>query len=131
MHIGGRAALAAAQRRAGRAVRKPAFGVAIITPFILAGAVGASAPTPVRESAVTPLASVQSSGNRSGASVVAVTKTPTAFHVAASTRASMNSREYVFGGIGNGPIAAPANGRRGWGRCGGCVGGRGPCGSWC
>jgi membrane-bound lytic murein transglycosylase B len=66
-------------------VRKPAFGVAIITPFILAGAVGASAPTPVRESAVTPLASVQSSGNRTGASVVAVTKTPTAFHIAAST----------------------------------------------
>jgi len=70
-------------------VRKPAFGVAIITPLILAGAVGASAPTPlaeVRDSAVTPLASVQSSsGNRNGASVVAVTKTPTAFHIAATT----------------------------------------------
>jgi len=85
VHIGGRAALEAAQRRAGRAVRKPAFGVAIITPFILAGAVGASAPTPVRDAAVTPLASVQSSGTRTGASVVAVTKTPTAFHIAAST----------------------------------------------
>ena len=89
MHIGGRAALEAARRRAGRAVRKPAFGVAILAPLILAGAVGASAPTPlaeVRDSAVTPLASVQSSaGNRNGASVVAVTKTPTAFHIAAAT----------------------------------------------
>ena len=89
MHIGGRAALEAARRRAGRAVRKPAFGVAIITPLILAGAVGASAPSPiapVRDSAVTPLAAVEPSpGSRSGASVVAVTKTPTAFHIAAAT----------------------------------------------
>ena len=93
MHIGGRAALEAAQRRVGRAVRKPAFGVAIITPLILAGAVGASAPTPlapVRDSAVTPLAAVQPSpGNRNGASVVAVTKTPTAFHIAAATVSAM------------------------------------------
>ena len=89
MHIGGRAALEAARRRAERAVRKPAFGVAIITPLILAGAVGASAPSPValiRDSAVTPLAAVESSpGSRSGASVVAVTKTPSAFHIAAAT----------------------------------------------
>lgn len=89
MHIGGRAALEAALRQAGPAVRKPAFGVAILAPLILAGAVGASAPSPVppiRDSAVTPLAAVQSSsGGRTGASVVAVTKTPTAFHIAAAT----------------------------------------------
>ena len=89
MHIGGGAALEAARRRAGRAIRKPAFGVAIITPLILAGAVGASAPStvaPIRDSAVTPLAAVEPSpGNRSGASVVAVTKTPTPFHIAAAT----------------------------------------------
>ena len=89
MHIGGRAALEAARRRAGRAVRKPAFGVVILTPLILAGAVGASAQpplAPLRDSAVTPLASVaSSSGGRSGASVVAVTKTPTPFHIAAAT----------------------------------------------
>ncbi len=89
MHIGGRAALEAARRRAGRAVRTPAFGVAIITPLILAGAVGASAPSPVapiRDSAVTPLAAVEPSpDSRSGASVVAVTKTPSAFHIAAAT----------------------------------------------
>ena len=88
MHIGGRAALEAARRRAGRAVSRPAFGVAIITPIILAGAVGASSSpvSPFRDSAVTPLAAVElSPGSRSGASVVAVTKTPTAFHVAAAT----------------------------------------------
>jgi membrane-bound lytic murein transglycosylase B len=70
-------------------MRKPAFGVAIISPLILAGAVGASAPSavaPIRDSAVTPLAAVESSsGNRSGVSVVAVTKTPTAFHIAAGS----------------------------------------------
>ena len=89
MHIGGRAALEAARRRAGRAVRKPAFGVVIITPLILAGAVGASAPStiaPLRDSAVTPLAAVESSSvDRSGPSVVAVTKAPSAFHIAAAT----------------------------------------------
>ena len=89
MHIGGRASLEAARRRAGRAVRKPAFGVVIITPLILAGAVGASAPStvaPLRDSAVTPLAAVESSSvDRSGPSVVAVTKAPSAFHIAAAT----------------------------------------------
>jgi membrane-bound lytic murein transglycosylase B len=89
VHIGGRAALEAARRRAGRAVRKPAFGVVVISPLILAGAVGASSQSPVapvRDSAVTPLAAVElSPGSRSGASVVAVTKTPTPFHIAAAT----------------------------------------------
>jgi membrane-bound lytic murein transglycosylase B len=89
VHIGGGAALEAARRRAGRAVRAPAFGVVVITPIILAGAVGASAPSPgasVRNSPVTPLAAVEPSpGERSGASVVAVTKSPTAFHIAAAT----------------------------------------------
>ena len=88
MHIGGRAALEAARRRAGQAVRTPAFGVAIITPLVLAGAVGASAPSPVapfRDSAVTPLAAVEASPGSRGASVVAVTKAPSAFHIAAAT----------------------------------------------
>ena len=70
-------------------MRKPAFGVAILTPLILAGAVGASGPShqaPMRDSAVTPLAAVEPSpGSRSGASVVAVTKTPPPFHIAAAT----------------------------------------------
>lgn len=89
MDIRGGAALEAARRRVGQAIRKPAFGVAIIAPLILAGSVGASAPStvsPIRDSAVMPLAAVESSsGNRSGASVVAVTKTPTPFHIAAAT----------------------------------------------
>ncbi|HJT96432.1 MAG TPA: lytic murein transglycosylase, partial [Mycobacterium sp.] len=88
MRIGGRSALEAARSRAGRATRTPAFGIAVITPLILAGAVGASAPSPnapVRNSAVTPLAAVESSPDaREGASVVAVTKTPTAFQFAAA-----------------------------------------------
>jgi len=70
-------------------VSKPAFGVAVISPLILAGAVGASSSSPVapiRDSAVTPLAAVEPSpGSRSGPTVVAVTKTPTAFHIAAAT----------------------------------------------
>jgi membrane-bound lytic murein transglycosylase B len=89
VHIGGGAALEAARRRAGRAVRAPAFGVAVITPIILAGAVGASAPSPgapIRNSPVAPLAAVEPSPDgRSGASVVAVTKTPTPFNIAATT----------------------------------------------
>ncbi|MGD9620252.1 MAG: lytic transglycosylase domain-containing protein [Mycolicibacterium sp.] len=62
----------------------PAFGVAaVLTPLVLAGAVGASAPTikPASDSAVLPLAAVQSSpADGSGASVVAIAKTPTPFH---------------------------------------------------
>ena len=46
MDIGGGAALEAVRRHAGRAMRTPAFGVAVIAPLILVGAVGASAPSP-------------------------------------------------------------------------------------
>lgn len=67
----------------------PALGAVVITPLILVGAASASAPAlvaPVRDSAVTPMAAVEPSpGTRSGASVVAVTKAPTAFHIAAAT----------------------------------------------
>jgi membrane-bound lytic murein transglycosylase B len=89
VHIGGRAVLEAARCRAGRLARKPALGAAVIAPLILAGVASASAPSqgaPIRDSAVTPLAAVEPSpGGRTGASVVAVTKTPTAFHIAATT----------------------------------------------
>jgi membrane-bound lytic murein transglycosylase B len=65
-------------------------GVAIIAPIILASGVGASAPsTRTSDAAVTPLAAVESSpGARSGASVVALTKTPSALHIAATTAIS-------------------------------------------
>ncbi len=88
MHIGGGAALEAVRRGATRVMRTPAFGVAAITPIVFAGAVGAAPPsaTPVRDAAVTPLAAVAPSPiNPDGASVVAVTKTPTAFHIASTT----------------------------------------------
>ena len=69
-------------------MRTPALGVAVIAPLILVGAVGASAPSPsalVSEAAVTPLAAVEPPpGQRSGAAVVAITRTPTAFHIAAA-----------------------------------------------
>jgi membrane-bound lytic murein transglycosylase B len=68
-----------------------ASGLAVIAPIILVGAVGASVQpsTPVRDSAVTPLAAVESSSaNRSGASVVAVSKAPAEFHIAASSASS-------------------------------------------
>ena len=69
-------------------MRTPAFGVVVIAPLILAGAVGASSPSPsaqVRDPAVTPLAAVEPPpGQRSGAAVVAVTKTPTPFNIAAA-----------------------------------------------
>lgn len=65
----------------------PAFGVAaVLTPLVLAGAVGASAPSahsPTRDTAVMPMAAVASSS--SGVSVVAVAKTPTPMRIAAAT----------------------------------------------
>ncbi|WP_422745584.1 lytic transglycosylase domain-containing protein [Mycobacterium sp. WMMD1722] len=86
MRVGGKAAVTAARRRAGQVLRTPAAtGIAVIAPLVLAGAVGAAAPTPVRDSAVTPLAAVAPSvPSDTGASVVAVTKNPGDFHIAAS-----------------------------------------------
>ena len=71
----------------------PAVGVAaVLTPLVLAGAVGASAPSTVtatRDSAVMPLAAVERTpGDESGVSVVAVTKTPTPVRIAASAASS-------------------------------------------
>lgn len=75
--------------RVGRMVRTPVFGIAMLTPIVLAGAVGAA---PGRQSApvygadVTPLAAVSSSQqDTSGVTVVALTKQPTNFRVAAAT----------------------------------------------
>ncbi|PRC45400.1 lytic transglycosylase, partial [Mycobacterium sp. ITM-2017-0098] len=79
----------AARRRAGQFVRTPALGVAaVLTPLVLAGAVGASAPSthaPTRDAAVMPLAAVGPSPNQeSGPSVVAVARTPAPFRTVAS-----------------------------------------------
>jgi membrane-bound lytic murein transglycosylase B len=102
VEIRGGAALKAVRRQAGRVMRIPSsrvqtlfsgprmragVGVAIIAPIVLASGVGASAPsTRTSDAAVTPLAAVETSpGARSGASVVAVTKTPSPFHIAVTT----------------------------------------------
>jgi membrane-bound lytic murein transglycosylase B len=67
------------------------FGIAAITPIVFAGAVGAT-PTsaaPVSDAAVRTLAAIAPSpGDRSGTSIVAVTKTPTPFHIASTTNIS-------------------------------------------
>ncbi len=68
-----------------------ASGFVVIAPIILVGAVGATVQpsSPVRDAAVTPLAAVAStSGERDGATVVAVTKTPSDFHTVASSASS-------------------------------------------
>lgn len=91
MHIGGGAALEAVRRGASRVIRTPAFGIVAITPFVFAGAVSASPPSlaPVPDAVVTPLAAVASSNiDPSGASVVAATKTPSAFHIASTANIS-------------------------------------------
>ena len=85
MHIGGGAALEAVRSRVARAMRSPVIGIAAITPIVFAGAVAATPGTvsPIRDSAVTPLAAVAPSPiNPDGASVVAATKAPTPFHIA-------------------------------------------------
>jgi membrane-bound lytic murein transglycosylase B len=91
VHIGGGAALEAVRRTATRVIRTPAFGIVAITPIVFAGAVSASPQSvpPTRDPAVTPLAAVAPSPiNPDGASVVAVTKTPSAFHIASTTNIS-------------------------------------------
>lgn len=89
MHIGrglGRAqTYAAARRRAGRLLRTPAFGIAVIVPLVLLLAVGASAPMPrhaVADDGITPLASVARTGEDSGVIVVAAPRPATAFRFA-------------------------------------------------
>ncbi|HTY31981.1 lytic transglycosylase domain-containing protein [Mycobacterium sp.] len=78
-----------------RVTKTPAFGVAVITPLVFAGAVGGAAPTytghaepvhnqaaPVR-AAIYPVAAVSPSvPDTSGPVVIAADRTPTAFHIA-------------------------------------------------
>jgi membrane-bound lytic murein transglycosylase B len=69
-------------------VRKPAFGIAVITPVVLAGAVGAAPDfphPPVVGTEVTPLAAISPQTDTSGATVVTLAKQPTNFHFAAAT----------------------------------------------
>jgi membrane-bound lytic murein transglycosylase B len=76
-----------------RVTRTPAFGIAVITPLVFAGAVGGAAPTlpgrmPAVRAAVTPVAAVSPShplGDQSGPAVVAIQRPPTNFHVGSAT----------------------------------------------
>ena len=77
------------QRTRGSA--RPAFGIAVITPLVLAGAVG-GAPGPVSgkgptlHAAVTPVAAVSAAGaNSAGPAVIAMQRLRASFHVAAAT----------------------------------------------
>ncbi|WP_454786431.1 lytic transglycosylase domain-containing protein [Mycobacterium antarcticum] len=85
MHIGGGSAYANVRRRAGRVMRTPAFGVAVIAPLVLLLAVGASAPAPrhaVADDGITPLAAVARTGDDAGVVVVAAPRAPTPFRFA-------------------------------------------------
>ena len=65
-----------------------AFGIVTLSPIILAGAVGASAPSPRSEvtvAGVTPMAAVEPTPDWVGPAVVTATKAPTKFHIAAMT----------------------------------------------
>ncbi|MFV0496263.1 lytic transglycosylase domain-containing protein [Mycobacterium sp.] len=95
MHIGRRwrvgPALAKARSRALRLTRTPVFGVAMISPLILAGAASAGAPgvqgkAPSRTE-ITPVAAVGPAPriDQSGPTVVSAQRVKTNFHVAAGT----------------------------------------------
>ena len=75
--------------------RTPAFGVVAITPLVLAGAVAGAAPSfhapapavhrnPAVSAAVAPVAAVSPVPDVSGPVVIAIERSPTAFHVAES-----------------------------------------------
>ncbi len=87
-----RPAVAAVRRRTPRVTRTPVFGVAVITPLVLAGAAGGAAPlshgkTPSVRAAITPVAAVAPSApiDLSRPTVIAIPRRPTSFHVAAAT----------------------------------------------
>jgi membrane-bound lytic murein transglycosylase B len=99
VRIGGRwgaRPIAAAEPQRARLSKSPAFGVAVITPLVFAGAVGAAAPTfpghappvhsqvvPVRDTAIFPVAAVSPSvPDTTGPVVISIDRAPTAFHIA-------------------------------------------------
>jgi membrane-bound lytic murein transglycosylase B len=78
-----------------RITRTPAFGIAVITPLVLALAVSASGPPlsdaptapPVRDTDVTPLAAVAPAPpDMNGPTVIAIRRPATSFHIAAATQ---------------------------------------------
>jgi membrane-bound lytic murein transglycosylase B len=90
-------ALSSARARVSRVNGTRAFGIAVISPLMLAAAVGAAGPSfsalsatpPVRDADVTPLAAVAPvPPDMTGPTVVAIRRTPTDFHIAAATQSA-------------------------------------------
>src|SRR6201993_2789030 len=84
---GARGAIAAVRHRGICTTRTPAFAVAVITPLVFAGAVGAAAPTPMlRDATIAPVAVVAPASRDSlGAKVIAIRQQLASFHIAAPT----------------------------------------------
>jgi membrane-bound lytic murein transglycosylase B len=98
VRIGGRSGArpvdAAQPKRANRLTRTPAFGVAVIAPLVLAGAVAGSpspllhgkSPIPSVHAVITPVAAVSPTvPDLSGPVVIAIDRAPTAFHIGSAT----------------------------------------------
>jgi membrane-bound lytic murein transglycosylase B len=97
--------------RVSRVARKPAFGIAVLTPLVLAGAVGAAPDlphAPVVGTNVRPLAAVSPQTDSSGATVVALSKQPTDFHFAAAITPSVPPPAIVVSSPGSMRIPAVA-----------------------
>ena len=85
MHIGGFAAFTAVRHRLGRAVSTPWFGAAVITPLVLALAVGAAPPShrnSMSDNGITPLAAVANTDDTSSTTIVAATRPLPFFRIA-------------------------------------------------
>ena len=100
------------KHRIGRGLRTPAFGVVVLTPILLAGAVAASpghTAVPVNSNDVTPLASAQAPQPEShGAAVVAMARPPADFRFAANTVYSPPPPPAVVSAVGGMRIPAMA-----------------------
>jgi membrane-bound lytic murein transglycosylase B len=101
-----------ALRKLPRATQTPAFGVAMLTPLVFAGAVGAAAPrfpalTPaLGGAAITPVAAVTASeSGRSEPAVVAVKRPPISMHIAPATVPAPPPTAKVVNS--SGPLAIP------------------------
>ncbi|MDT7719261.1 MAG: hypothetical protein QOE94_272 [Mycobacterium sp.] len=84
---GARPAIAALRHRGICISRTQAFAVAVITPLVFAGAVGAAAPTPMlRDATITPVAVVAPASRDSlGPKVIAIQQQLESFHISAPT----------------------------------------------
>jgi membrane-bound lytic murein transglycosylase B len=84
---GARSTIAAVRYRRICISRTPAFAVAVITPLVFVGVVGAAAPTPMlRDATITPVAVVAPASRDSlGPKVIAIQQQLESFHIAAAT----------------------------------------------